>query len=379
MTARQWISVAVSVAVLALGIAVVSRSLGGPTGQRVDLAAVGGSGDDEIDADSDAVTSTAPGESTTTAGPTTTMPPRALPLRQGPTKAGPLLGTVIVVDPGHNGRNYQYSDVQRAGSLDGDGPLCNTAGSSTNAGLDEMRINWEVGTRLSTILRGIGAEVILTHGDLDGFGPCADERGAIARDANATALISIHADGSGPGSSGFHIIYPAAKPTLDPDGVAESARLAGMVRDELMVIGGRPANYVGTNGVQERNDLANLNTANRPAILAELGNLKNGTDAAMLSDELSYLQIARALARAVVRFVGKVPDDQQLSADITGDGLLDFLPGSLQLLATTTTTSTTTTSTTTTAPTTTAAPPDPTTTVAPVDPPPTDPPPTSAG
>ena len=235
------------------------------------------------------------------------MPPRALPLRQGPTKAGPLLGTVIVVDPGHNGQNYKYSDVQRAGSLDGDGPLCNTAGSSTNAGLDEMRINWEVGTRLSTILRGIGAEVILTHGDLDGFGPCADERGAIARDANATALISIHADGSGPGSSGFHIIYPAAKPTLDPDGVAESARLAGMVRDELMVIGGRPANYVGTNGVQERNDLANLNTANRPAILAELGNLKNGTDAAMLSDELSYLQIARALARAVVRFVGKVP------------------------------------------------------------------------
>ena len=76
--------------------------------------------DDEIDADSDAVTSTAPGESTTTAGPTTTMPPRALPLRQGPTKAGPLLGTVIVVDPGHNGQNYKYSDVQRAGSLDGD-------------------------------------------------------------------------------------------------------------------------------------------------------------------------------------------------------------------------------------------------------------------
>lgn len=373
MTARQWISVGISVAVLALGIVVVNRAVGGPTGERIDLASAPGPTSTDAEIDADTLTSTTVGDVTTTAGPTTTMPPRAQPVRQAPTKAGPLLGAVIVIDPGHNGQNYKYSDVHRAGSLDGDGPLCNTAGSSTNAGLDEMNINWEIGTRLSTILRGIGAEVIMTHGDLQGFGPCADERGAIARDANATALISIHADGSGPGSSGFHVIYPAAKPTLDPAGVADSGRLARMIRDELVVIGGRPANYVGTDGVQERGDLANLNTANRPSILAELGNLKNGTDAAMLSDELAYLQIARALARAVVRFVGKVPDGQLLSADITGDGFLDFLPGSLQLLATTTTSTTTTT-----------APPETTTTAVPVEtvptePPATEPPPTSAG
>ncbi|MFN8051355.1 MAG: N-acetylmuramoyl-L-alanine amidase [Acidimicrobiales bacterium] len=271
----------------------------------------------------------------TTGGPTTTMPPRAAPVRLAPTGPGQLLGTVIVVDPGHNGLNAKYSDVRRAGSLAGDGPICNTAGAATNAGLDEMVINWEIGTRLATILRANGAEVILTHTDLKGFGPCADERGIIARDANATALVSIHADGSESGS-GFHIIFPAAKPTLDPAQVAASGRLARLVRDELRFIGGRPANYVGTDGVQERDDLANLNQANRPSILAELGNLRNATDAAMLSNPVSYMAIARALARALFRFLGRTPDHADLSADIGGDGLVDYLLGAPQLATTTT-------------------------------------------
>jgi len=360
MTARQWWSVAVSAAVFAGGIAGVAIAASSPTGQLVDLASTPVSsrprpavpGGDRPDGAPSVDTST------TTAATTTTMPPRAQPVRLAPTKAGPLLATVIVVDPGHNGQNFKYADVHRAGSLDGDGPICNTAGSSTNAGLDEMVINWEIGTRLATLLRGLGAEVVMTHGDLDGFGPCADERGAIARDANATAFVSIHADGSGAGSSGFHIIHPAPKPNLDPAGVAESKRLAGLVRDDLVFVGGRPANYVGTNGVQERGDLANLNTANRPSILAELGNLKNATDATMLSDRVAYDQIARSLARAIVRFVGKAADAPQLSADLNSDFFPDFLPGAPQLTTTTTTSTLPETTTSTVPETTTSAPVD---------------------
>lgn len=344
MTGRRWLSAAVSVAMLVGIVAIGARAVSAPSGERLTL--VSGSSDTDgtrgntttrdrdRDGDDDPETvETAgdPGAETTT----TTIPPRAQPSRLAPISPGPLLGKVIVVDPGHNGQNYKYSDVGRAGSLEGDGPACNTAGSSTNAGLDEMKINWEVGTRLGTLLRRLGAEVILTHADLDGFGPCADERGAIARDANAAALISIHADGSAPASSGFHIIHPAPKDTLDPTVVAASAALAAVLRDELLVTGGRAANYVGSAGVQERGDLANLNTANRPAILAELGNLKNSVDATMLSNDLSYTQIARALARGVVRFLGAPANSPLISLDVTGDGIPDLLSGAPQTTTTT--------------------------------------------
>lgn len=259
---------------------------------------------------------------------TTTMPPRAQPVRLAPTAAGPLLGALIVVDPGHNGANATHADVRRP-----DGQLCNTTGSSTGA-VDEVDINWEIGVRLTRLLRALGAEVIVTRPDNDGFGPCADERGRIAKDAGATALISIHADGAA-GGSGFHVIHPASSERLSTDAVDGSAKLAKLVRDELVSVGGRPANYVGTNGTQERGDLANLNQADRPAVLAELGNLKHPLDAAMLADPAAYETIARAVARSLVRFVGRPVDDLRLSADLGADGWPDFLPGAPQLTTTT--------------------------------------------
>ena len=337
MTAGRWCSVVASVAVYALlGVVISTAAKDEVTGRLVEsTSTTDRPARTEVVAES-TTTTVAEESSTTAAATTTTMPPRAQPAQLAPMGTGPLTGSVIAVDPGHNGQNFMYSDVGRAGSLEGDGLLCNTAGSTTEAGLSELHINWEVGTRLATLLRQQGAEVILTHGDNDGFGPCADERGAIGRDAGVAAFVSIHADGSAPGSSGFHVIFPAPKDTLDPAVVGESRRLAAAARDELVSIGGRPANYVGSNGVQERGDLANLNTANRPAILAELGNLKNATDAAMLSADLTYTQIARALARAVVRFVSLRAAGAALSADIDGNGWPDFLLGAPQLATTTT-------------------------------------------
>lgn len=269
---------------------------------------------------------------------TTTMPPRAQPVRLGPSAPGQLLGTVIVVDPGHNGLNSRYVDVRRPGGPEAEGPLCNTAGSSTPGGLDEVDVNFEVGIRLTTVLRGMGAEVILTHPDAEGFGPCADERGIVAREAGATALVSIHADGNEDGGSGFHVISAADRSDFPPGTAAESARLAAAVRDELLFVGGRTSNYTGRRGLVVRDDLANLNQARRPAVLVELGNLRNPLDATMLSSDVSYLIIARALARALVRHVGRTPDDPDVAADIGGDGVPELLAGAPQLATTTTTT-----------------------------------------
>jgi N-acetylmuramoyl-L-alanine amidase len=288
---------------------------------------------------STSTSSAAPTSSTSsTSTTTTTMPPRAQPGALAPTGSGVLDGRLIVVDPGHNGRNFEHVDVRRP-TIDGsEGPLCNTAGASTAGGVEEVDIVWEIGSKLTSLLRRQGATVVVTHVDNDGFGPCADERGTIAKYVNADAFVSLHADGAAAGSSGFHIIHPAPSPRLQPTSVTSSARLAVFVRDELVVIGGRPADYVGDEGLHERDDLANLNTADRPAVLAELGNLRNGLDADLLSATSSYEPIARAVARAVIRFLGAVPDPNRLSADIDGDGQTDLLIGAPDWMVPTTTT-----------------------------------------
>ena len=221
------------------------------------------------------------------------MPPRAQPGALAPTGSGVLDGRLIVVDPGHNGRNFEHVDVRRP-TIDGsEGPLCNTAGASTAGGVEEGDIVWEIGSKLTSLLRRQGATVVVTHVDNDGFGPCADERGTIAKYVNADAFVSLHADGAAAGSSGFHIIHPAPSPRLQPTSVTSSARLAVFVRD-----------------------------------------------ADLLSSTASYEPIARAVARAVIRFLGAVPDPNRLSADIDGDGQTDLLIGAPDwMLPTTTTTS----------------------------------------
>lgn len=47
------------------------------------------------------------------------------------------------------------------------------------------------------------------------------------------------------------------------------------MRDSLVAAGLQPATYIGTDGLLGRDDLAGLNLAQYPAVLVELGNMKN--------------------------------------------------------------------------------------------------------
>ncbi|MBS1884284.1 MAG: N-acetylmuramoyl-L-alanine amidase, partial [Actinobacteria bacterium] len=66
-----------------------------------------------------------------------------------------------------------------------------------------------------------------------------------------------------------------------------------------------PADYVGEDGLDERSDLAGLNLAKEPAVLVELGNMREPEEAAKLEDPAYRRKLADALAAGIVVFLSR--------------------------------------------------------------------------
>jgi N-acetylmuramoyl-L-alanine amidase len=233
-----------------------------------------------------------------------TAPEPAAPAPAAEPVASPLAGAVIVVDPGHNGANGVHAaEISRSVDAGGFSKACNTTGAATREGYTEAAFSWDVAIRARALLEGAGATVILTRADNEGWGPCIDERGRIAAESGAAALLSIHADGAAAGS-GFHVITPAARSGWTEATAAPSADLARSIRDAMVSNGFSPANYIGIDGIDERADLGTLNWAGTPAVIVECGNMRNSDDAATLSSENGRQRIATALVDGVAGYLG---------------------------------------------------------------------------
>jgi N-acetylmuramoyl-L-alanine amidase len=61
--------------------------------------------------------------------------------------------------------------------------------------------------------------------------------------------------------------------------------------------------YDGVDGLQPRDDLAGENLARVPYALIECGNMRNGTDAALLITASFQRRAARAIAAAITAFL----------------------------------------------------------------------------
>ncbi len=209
----------------------------------------------------------------------------------------PLHGKTIVIDPGHNGRNWAHpSEINRLVDAGGFRKACDTTGASTNDGYNEAAYNFDVALRLARILRAAGARVVLTRTTNNGWGPCINERAAIGNRAHADAAISIHADGGPSVGRGFHVIY---KP-----GAALSYRLALAIRAAFGDGTGEPySTYVGSQGLDVRSDLGGLNLSVVPKVFVETGNMRNATDAQRLESAVYRQREAAALARGLEAFL----------------------------------------------------------------------------
>ena len=215
-----------------------------------------------------------------------------------------LAGKVVAIDPGHNGGNGSHaSEINRPVDAGGFKKACDTTGTETNAGYPESAYAFDVANRLAGVLRAAGATVVLTRASNDGVGPCIDQRAAIGNAAHADAAISIHADGGPASGRGFHVIEPALVRGFTEPIVEPSARLGTAVRDAFRDGTGMPVStYIGRNGIDVRGDLGGLNLSQVPKVLVETGNMRNATDAELLTSPDWRQRAATALAAALGEF-----------------------------------------------------------------------------
>jgi N-acetylmuramoyl-L-alanine amidase len=212
---------------------------------------------------------------------------------------------VILLDPGHNGANYKHPDVinQEVDAITLRKP-CDTTGAATNGGYSEAAYTFDVATRMQALLVAAGAQVVLTRPNNSGVGPCITERAAIGNRAHAAVAISIHADGGPASGRGFHVILPAVVAGHTEPIVEPSRRLGLDLRAAYQAGTGMPrATYIGTDGLDVRNDLGGLNWSTVPKVFVETGNLRNATDAALLESPAFRQKVAQSLCQGLADFL----------------------------------------------------------------------------
>ena len=212
-----------------------------------------------------------------------------------------LAGMIVFLDPGHNGANDASISRQvpngRGGTKD-----CQATGTSTDSGYPEHTFTWDTALRIRAALSALGVRTAMSRGNDNALGPCVDERAAMANALRPNAIVSIHADGGPPTGRGFHVNYSA--PPLNQAQAGPAVQFAHIMRDQLAGSGIPPANYIGQNGLYGRSDLAGLNLAQYPAILVELGNMKNPADSELMETPAGRQKYADAVTKGVAAFLG---------------------------------------------------------------------------
>jgi N-acetylmuramoyl-L-alanine amidase len=213
-----------------------------------------------------------------------------------------IAGMIVFLDPGQNGADDASITRQvpdgRGGTKD-----CGTSGTATNEGYPEHSFSWEVVLRIRSLLDQLGVRTAMSRGTDDALGPCVDERAAMANAIHPDAIVSIHADGGAPAGRGFHVDYSA--PPLNQAQAGPAMQFARIMRDQLRASGLPPANYVGQDGLYGHGDLAELNLAQYPAILVELGNMKNPADDALITSPDGRQKYAAAVVNGIAGFLGQ--------------------------------------------------------------------------
>jgi N-acetylmuramoyl-L-alanine amidase len=190
-----------------------------------------------------------------------------------PGAGGTLAGKVIVIDPGHGGRD-----------------------PGANRG-QHMEKNYALRFSLNAkrMLEAHGARVIMTR-EGDTFVGLS-ERPKVARDNNADIFISVHYNSTGKDNSvsGTMTFYHQT----DPD----DQILAACIHPELVAVSGLPDKGIITDRRIYNSGFAVLRTAPMPAVLLELAFINHASDRAQMVKPEWQQAMAEAAVRGIKRFV----------------------------------------------------------------------------
>ncbi len=215
-----------------------------------------------------------------------------------------IAGMIVFLDPGHNGANDASMTKQvptgRGGTKD-----CQTSGTATDDGFPEHTFNWDTVLMIRQALTQLGVRTAMSRGNDNQVAACVDERAAMANSLQPNAIVSIHADGGPSTGRGFHVNY--SNPPLNQAQAGPSVQLARVMRDQLVASGIPAANYIGSDGLYGRADLAGLNLAQYPAVLVELGNMKNPADSALMESPEGRQKYAAAVVQGIAAFLATQP------------------------------------------------------------------------
>ena len=295
-------ALAAAIVTVAAAVAVAAANGGGPARALTDMLPGDGPA---------ASATTAPATATTVPAPQGAQLPlrgKEPPLRgkQLPLKAKelPLRGKIVGIDPGHNGGNFTDSASIAWQVWNGmEWENCDTTGTETNGGYTEALFNLRVAGYLRADLIRDGARVVMTRTANSGTGPCVDRRASVINGGHVNVAVDIHADGAASWGRGFAILEPVADGPNNKV-IDSSARLGADIRAAMLAGTPMPtSNYDGYNGIKYRDDLAGLNLTKVPKILIEVGNMRNASDAAMLTSAEFQQQVARALLAAIIKFL----------------------------------------------------------------------------
>ncbi|NMD54607.1 MULTISPECIES: N-acetylmuramoyl-L-alanine amidase [Tsukamurella] len=228
--------------------------------------------------------------------------------------AQPLSGKTVFLDAGSSVASAVEQARKVADGRGGQVPCVNPVAIASN-GTPDHSINFAVAKMVEAALKTQGAKVILSRADDAGFGGCVDQRATAANKSGADLAVSINSAVQDATKRGFLLETPA--PGADAKVTAQQAvsdPATTVIRDASRAGGFVPAQYLGgQDGIAKTtNALASL--VNIPLVYANLGNLANADDAALLTSREGQTQYASVLTNGVI---------QQLTGKIKPGGVVD--------------------------------------------------------